>query len=261
MGAYSKVVSVLRQIDTAHTFIGGTKADITSAWTFVNGEIKQVFPSSEYYTQIYTKTDAGAYSETLPYGRYKIVVSGAGGSGGASASTHETSYNWAAAGSAGEETTIMLDVPFGTTKNVSGILGQGGRASYAYATKNSLPTATLGAGGTGYASGGQGTRDVDVNYISAQIADAGAAAGGAGGGSSSISIDSATPTVVKGGNGGSCRAYLVSARTGGTGGSGGITTGTGAAGGAGRYTRLGGGYSTAGTDGYIRIYQSSIYPN
>ena len=83
MGVYSKVVSTARQIDTIHTFVEGVRKDITSGWVFIDGVRKQVFPSSEYYTEVYSKTDGGSYSESLSWGKYKIVISGAGGSGAA----------------------------------------------------------------------------------------------------------------------------------------------------------------------------------
>lgn len=265
MGVYSKIVSVLRQIDTAHTFIGGTKADITSAWVFVNGERQQVFPSSEVYTQIYAKTDAGAYSQALPYGRYKIVISGAGGSGCA-ASRNSTSRVWfdiRENGFAGEEKTIMLDVPFGETKTVSGIIGQGGTPSYARAD-DSHDSATAGTGGTGFANGGNGSAFHFRAMTEQSKWTSVAMASGAGGGASSIDVDGVELACLPGGNGGSCKCYAIGTgshtRTGGQGGIGGSAN-NGAAGGAYGYKYAGAVYSTAGTDGYIRIYQSSIYPN
>lgn len=257
MGVYSKVVSVLRQIDTAHTFIGGAKADITSAWTFVNGERQQVFPSSEYYTQIYAKTDAGAYSETLPYGRYKIVVSGAGGGGAAAEwnSAHGTRY--AENGWAGEELTIFVDVGFGTTKTVSGVLGNGGGGAAVNAKHTNYNYA--GTGGTGYENGATGT----ISQIGTVYGNYAYAAGGGGGGSSSLEIDGTLNSVARGGNGGTaCHANAGAWGYGGAGGSGGTTGSTGATGGA-AAAKYGDGqlYASAGTAGYIYIYQSSIYPN
>lgn len=262
MGAYSKVVSVVRQIDTAHTFIGGTKADITSAWTFVNGERQQVFPSSEYYTQIYAKTDAGAYSETLPYGRYKIVISGAGGGGAAAEwnSAHGTRY--AENGWAGEELTIFVDVGFGATKTVSGVLGNGGGAAAVNAKHTNYNYA--GTGGTGYENGATGTITKKYTYgPQGQLSGYFFTAGGGGGGSSSLEIDGTLNSVARGGNGGTaCHANAGAWGYGGAGGSGGTTGGTGATGGA-AAAKYGDGqlYASAGTDGYIRIYLSSIYPN
>ena len=269
MGAYSKVVSVLRQIDTAHTFIGGTRADITSAWTFVDGERRQVFPSSDFYTQVYAKTDPGSYSETLSYGRYKIVISGGGGSGGADAYGETNGVTrWANPGDSGEEITVMLDVPYGETKTISGIIAQGGQPSKARGKQNDTSSqyATAGAGGTGYDNGKKG----GAKYFPSTsgmiyVNDSFGVAGGAGGGSSSISIDGGTVQVAKGGNGGNARIkytnYFDYPVSGGAGGSGGTTTGTGAAGGAKGHKWDGTATSGAGTDGYIKVYQSSIFPD
>ena len=199
MPTYSKVVSVIRQIDTAHVFIGGTRKDITSGWTFVNGVRKQVFPSAENYTKIYENNTPGAYSTILSWGRYKIVLSGAGGSGGAGSATHSDYRNWANNGSAGQEITVYVDVPSGETKTVSGTLGQGGRSSYAYARFPSTLIATAGDGGTGYANGTKG--GTKTGYGQEQ-SDRSAAAGGAGGGSSSVLVDGVLTSVANGGNGG-----------------------------------------------------------
>ena len=263
MGAYSKIVSVLRQIDTAHTFIGGTKADITSAWVFVNGERQQVFPSSEVYTQIYAKTDAGAYSQALPYGRYKIVISGAGGSGCAVArsSQQNISIRTQDDGQAGQEQTIMLDVPYGQTKTVSGIIGQGGTASYARAS-DSHNAATAGTGGTGVVNGANGERKTGgISSLRWGLAS------GAGGGASSLDVDNVETARVPGGDGGNVSIRVSAADYRATfscvGGAGGIgnSTQNGASGGIHGRAYDGSVYSAAGTDGYIRIYQSSIYPN
>lgn len=208
-------------------------------------------------------TTAGSYSTSLDWGKYKIVISGGGGAGGASASTHDTSRNWANAGSAGEELTIMVSVPNGENKTVSGIIASGGGTSYAYAHKTysgGTVTATLGAIGTGYGNGTQGTRATYIVPQPTANSDCSAGAGGSGGGSTSLEIDGILNSVARGGNGGACRADQISARAGGTGGSGGISGGTGAAGGGGAYYRNGGGYSGAGSDGYVRVYKSNLYP-
>ena len=81
MGTYSKVVSVVKPIDAIRTFIGGTAKDITSAWVFINGVRKQVFQTTEKYTEIFSKTSSCSYSTSLGFGKYKIVISGAGGGG------------------------------------------------------------------------------------------------------------------------------------------------------------------------------------
>ena len=264
MGAYSKIVSVLRQIDTAHTFIGGTKADITSAWVFVNGERQQVFPSSEVYTQIYAKTDTGAYSQALPYGRYKIVISGAGGSGCAVARSSQSNISILTQddGQAGQEQTIMLDVPYGQTKTVSGIIGQGGTASYARASEHHN-AATAGTGGTGVVNGANGERKTGYTNFTVRWG----LASGAGGGASSLDVDNVETARVPGGDGGNVSIRVSAADYRATfscvGGAGGIgnSTQNGASGGIHGRAYDGSVYSAAGTDGYIRIYQSSIYPN
>lgn len=270
-GIYSKVVSTTRQIDSIHTFIGGVKKDIDSVFVFVNGERKQVFPSSEVYTEVFANTTGGAYSTSLGYGRYKIVISGGGGSGSSVAlrKTDSVSNRTQYGGSAGEEKTIMIDVPNGQTWIFSGTVGTGGASSSTYAGTSSH-SQSAGAAGTGYESGIQGT----TKYFG--VTDGvntgwGAMAGGSGGGSSSLSVNGELNTVVKGGNGGGASLYnaapMGSVGThivyGGTGGSGGVSDGTGAAGGAASYGAgsSSGNTSGAGADGYIHIYKSSIYPN
>lgn len=204
-------------------------------------------------------TTAGSYNTSLDWGKYKIVISGGGGAGGASASDHATSRNWANNGSAGEELTIMITVPNGENKTISGIIASGAQPSYAYADKPNIPSVARGAAGTGYANGGLGGQKTFYDPSRPGM-DTSAAAGGSGGGSTSLEIDGVLNSVARGGNGGACNADQVSAQSGGVGGSGGVGSGTGAAGGAGRYTRTGGGYSGAGKNGYVRIYKSNLYP-
>lgn len=271
IGVYSKVVSTTRQIDTIHTFISGSRKKINSVWTFVNGERKQIFPSSEQYDEVYAKTDSGSYSQALTYGKYKIVISGAGGSGAAIArnSTSLVEINYIQNGYAGQQTTIYVDVLYGQTKTISGVVGQGGTAAYARAD-DTHDSASAGLGGTGYENGSNGSRASD-RYATQKngqnkTVSYGIASGG-GGGSTSLLIDGVLTSVCVGGNGGSAKidpynhAGGTVTRTGGAGGSGGTTGGTGSAGGAFGQFYNNAGYSTAGTDGYIYIYKSSIYPN
>ena len=271
MGVYSKIVSVPKQIDTIHTFIGGTRTDITSGWTFVNGVRKQVFPSDEYYTEVYSKTTGGSYSESLSYGRYKIVISGGGGSGGAcirevNAGTLDFNQN----GFAGEEKTIYIDVPFGETKTASGTVGSGASgATVSIASGNGgTVSSAYGAVGTGYQNGATANPKYAVTRTGVQATQSWGLVGGSGGGSTSLLIDSELNAVAVGGNGGTNRINDSGWRysNGGAGGSGGTTSGTGAAGGASAYWI---GYnnhgahtatSGAGASGYVRIYKSSIYP-
>lgn len=201
-------------------------------------------------------TTPGAYSTTLSWGRYKIELSGAGGSGGASSATHADYKNWANNGSNGELTTNIINVFYGTSKTISGIIGQGGRSSYA----DSHPTpatATAGNGGTGYANG---TRGNTVTRAAGLGADRSAAAGGAGGGSSNLNIDNVLTSVARGGNGGTSCADELPVTTAGTGGSGGVSSGTGASGGAGRFGYKVAATSGAGSNGFVRIYKSNVYP-
>lgn len=274
-GIYSKVVSTTRQIDSIHTFINGVRTDIKTGWVFVNGVRKQVFPSTETYTQVYSKTTGGNYSTTLGYGKYKIVISGGGGSGSSVAlrKTGSVQSRTQYGGSAGELKTIMIDVPYGQTWSFSGTVGTGGKGSSTYAG-TSAHSQSAGAAGTGYANGTQGsTRYFMVsNYPGSDFQDAGygAMAGGSGGGSTSLFVNGVSNSVARGGNGGSAslvNRYSIGSGTesvsGGTGGSGGISNGTGAAGGAASYGAgsSSGNTSGAGTNGYIRIYKSSIFPN
>lgn len=273
IGAYSKIVSTPRKIDSIHTFIGGTREDITSAWTFVNGVRKQVFPSDEFYTEVYSQATGGAYSTTIGYGRYKIVYSGGGGSGSSVTirKTGSVSNRSQSNGSAGQEITVYLDVEYGQTKTITGTVGTGAAGSYTYASTSSH-SQTAGTPGTGYASGGTGTTKsfvVSNKFPNPGPDDTGygAMAGGSGGGSTSFFIDGVIQEIAKGGNGGG--ASLVNmldgtkSVSGGTGGSGGTNSGTGATGGAATYVAgsNSGNTSGAGSDGYVKIYKSNIYPN
>lgn len=265
MPTYSKVVSTLRQIDTIHTFIGGTRTDIDSAWVFVNGERKQVFPSAEQYTQVYEKTTGGSFSETLPYGKYKIVISGGGGAGAAiaRAGDDDVKIQYNQNGFAGEEITVYLDVMFGETKTVSGTVGTGAAGSYVrcYAGTGQQ-SASVGAAGTGYGNGTVGQTGT-VPGGEQDRGDYGAMASGSAGGSSILYIDSELQGIAKGGNGGSCQVRWYGTKTfaGGVGGSGGTTSGTGAAGGGAITLWKNVGTSGAGVNGYVRVYKSSLYPN
>lgn len=252
MPAYSKVVSVVRQIDTAHVFIGGERKDITSGWTFVNGVRKQVFPSAENYTKVYENNTPGAYSATLSWGRYKIVLSGAGGGGAAATWTEASGTRYAENGYKGEEKTIYVIVQENDTLTVAGIIGAGGTGG-----KATSSSATRGTGGAGYDSGLNGT----AQYANPGYGEHAATAGGGGGGSTNIEWDS-TQYISAGGNGGTARQskFNIWGR-GGKGGSGGTTTGKGASGGTGA-SAYGSGTKTGGTgsNGYIHIYKSNIYP-
>ena len=272
MGVYSKIVSVPKQIDTIHTFIGGTKTDITSGWTFVNGVRKQVFPSTEYYTEVYSSTTAGSYSESLSWGKYKIVISGGGGSGSAcirESTQQETTT--LQGGFAAQEKTVFVEVGNDETKTISGTIGAGGGGAYVYMSASAAwgdtttVTSSYGAGGAGYQNG---NTPGNKYAVSRPYARAWGAVGGSGGGSTSVLVDSVLLDVAAGGNGGTVTINDSGYRTsaGGAGGNGGTTSGTGSAGGARGYWFAGSSHSagsvtsTPGTDGYVRIYKSNIYP-
>ena len=276
MGTYSRVVSVVKPINQIRTFIGGEAKDITSAWVFVNSVRKQVFPTTEEYTEVYSKTASGTYSTTLGFGKYKIVLSGAGGAGGAAAAKNIDNIEgelktYGQNGFAGEKNETIIMIGENETKNINIVIGQGGGQAYVTATSDmSTMVATAGTGGTGYVSGtaGASTFGVTTGYTNASSS----VAGGGGGGSSRVLVDGAQLLVSKGGNGGEAGApsdksgtvYTLRTATGGIGGSGGTTTGSGSSGGIGRKTvtvlTSATAYSNAGTDGYIHIYKSNIYP-
>lgn len=257
MGTYTNIVSSAKPINAIRTFIGGVAKDITSAWTFVNGVRKQVFPTTEAWTLVYSKTNGGNYSYSAGWGKYKIEISGGGGSGGASCSTHSDYRNWANNGSNGELVTTYANVASGNTLTFSGKVGTGGQsssASYTMVGMSLVPSATVGAGGTGYANGNSGNSGV---YQGSGVS---AAAAGAGGGSTSL-VYSGTTKVAKGGNGGDCDADEIKPqRYGGKGGSGGVSSGSGASGGSGVFGYKQAATSGAGTNGYVKIYKSNIYP-
>lgn len=258
MGTYVNVVSTIKPVDKIRTFIGGVATDITSAWTFVNGVRKQIFPTTEEWVLINTLTP-GSYSETLGFGKYKIVYSGGGG-GGAATSCYNEGTRTAGSGSAGEEYTYYFDIGFGETETLSGVVGAGGTGGYAYGKH---ATGTAGTGGSGYASGGNGTKAGNTSSFPYMTA------GGGGGGSTSLMIDSILQTIAKGGNGGTGHIRRNSASQhyygyGGTGGSGGTSSGTGAGGGAGALSASSSSGNAvtggSGADGYVKIYKSNFYP-
>lgn len=268
MGVYSKIVSVPKQIDTIHTFIGGTRTDITSGWTFVNGVRKQVFPSTEYYTEVYSKTTGGSYSESLTWGRYKVVISGGGGSGAAYIrESGNAQLKYIYDGYKGEEKTIYIDVLADETKTFSGTVGTGGSGGTVSISSTITASSSYGAVGTGYENGSHA--NTKYEYTRNEDPRSAAWVGGSGGGSTSLVIDGVLNNTAKGGNGGTITinysGYKTS--TGGAGGSGGTTSGTGASGGASGGSSIGhpphGNKSytgAAGSAGYVRIYKSNIYP-
>lgn len=207
----------------------------------------------EEWTEVSTHTTAGAYSDSLTWGKYKIILSGAGGGGAAAGWSHASSNpSYAENGYKGEEKTIYVNVDYGNTLAISGTIGAGGGGAAARAGSTNYNYA--GAGGTGYQNGSSGTIQKHSEYWYASTA------GGGGGGSTSIEWNSDVQSVANGGNGGAARYGNVWGY-GGTGGSGGTTAGTGASSGIGD-AHYGGGQNTgtAGSDGYVKIYISNLKP-
>lgn len=216
----------------------------------------------EEWTLVYEKTTAGAYSENLGWGKYKVVISGGGGSGAAMVReilAKDMQFRYCENGYAGQEQTVLLDVLLNETKTFSGTVGSGASGSRVY-YDGVWAKATYGAVGTGYANGAI----ANTKYEFISQGNSGAWVGGSGGGSTSISVDGVLNTIANGGNGGGAQVnyngYKTS--TGGTGGGGGTTSGTGASGGANvsKQANSGSWTSGAGTDGYIRIYKSNLKP-
>lgn len=214
----------------------------------------------ETWELVFEKNTSGAYSQSLGWGKYKIVFSGGGGSGGASSATHSDHQNWARDGAPGEESYIITTISYDATRVYSGIIGEGGKSSYAYARYSALvdATATAGNAGSGYENGTKGGTKTGKGELSS---DCSAAAGGAGGGSTSLQLGSGATIFAKGGNGGQASADEIGSVSAGVGGSGGASSGTGAAGGAGAFGYKSAATSGAGADGYVRIYKSNIKPN
>lgn len=266
MGTYSKIVSTVKPINSIRTFVGGVAKDITSAWTFVNGVRKQVFPTTEVWTLVYSKDTAGSFSYSAGWGKYKIELSGGGGSGAATARAHVGYSHSETAGSNGELITVIHNVESGTTRLFDGTVGSGASGSKAQSKQNEsisfVPSNSVGAAGSGYANGSQGTSG--WGRSGGNPFDYSSAVSGSGGGSSNIVFHYSGGSIgqyARGGNGGNAVAKTVSQQYGGVGGSGGVSSGSGAAGGA-AVT----GYdnttvtSGAGSDGYVKIYKSNIYP-
>ena len=227
------------------------------------------FPDEEW-SLVYENTTAGAYSENFGWGKYKVVMSGGGGSGAAvirHSQENGMEFVYCRDGYAGEEQTVFLNVLSDENKTFSGIIGAGGKGSVVKLQIGFSVDAssTYGGIGAGYDNGN--TANTKYAYDSGQTTpiNAGAWVGGSGGGSTSIEVDGVLNTTAAGGNGGSVRinynGYKTS--TGGAGGSGGTTTGTGSAGGANVSSKVSSTTTKTsgdGIDGYVRIYKSNLKP-
>ena len=255
MGTYIKVVSSVKPINKISVLVNGVIKNIKSGWVFVNGQRKQVFPTTEAWTEIYNKGTPGSYSQTLGFGKYRIVMSGGGGAGGVAISTRRLSDTKVWDGSAAELQDFYFNVADGETINVSGVVGAGAGGSIVDA-RTTHRTTTIGTPGTGYASGTNG--EAAGVYTGGEYYGS---VSGSGGGSTNANVGG-TNHIAKGGNGGSASdGYHSGTRQPGTGGSGGVSSGAGAAGGRGYRTSLTVRQeSEAGSNGYIRIYKSNFYP-
>lgn len=222
--------------------------------------------------EIWTLVDeigAGSYSKTLPWGKYKIVLSGGGGAGGCcirEPGAGDLDYIYA--GSAGEQKTVYIDIIGGETKVISGIVGSGASGSSVSITSTHEVASSFGSVGTGYANGQTGTKYAISRTEHPFGGASWGSAGGSGGGSTSLFVDAVLNSIGKGGNGGSVTINESGWRIaqGGTGGSGGISSGSGAPGGNYEYWRAADGHgsqtitSGSGSDGYVKIYKSNLRP-
>ena len=153
----------------------------------------------EEWTEVSTHTTAGAYSDSLTWGKYKIILSGAGGGGAAAGWNEASGTRYAENGYKGEEKTIYVNVDYGNTLAISGIIGAGGGGAAARVEHTNYNYA--GTGGTGYQNGSSGTIQKDAPSPDFQASTS----GGGGGGSTNIEWNSNVQSVAKGGNGGNAR--------------------------------------------------------
>ena len=237
---------------------------------------------AETWTLIYSKTTPGDYSYNAGWGKYKIEISGGGGSGSSVAirKTGTISNRKQNNGYAAQKNTVFVNTLYGITKVISGKVASGGKGSTTYAS-TSGQSITLGAVGTGYQNGFQGTS------TSFWVANAmsggspidigrGAMAGGSGGGSTSLLVDGVLQSVAPGGFGGSASLYnsFTSTMYGQSAGTwiadGGKYGGpasnpgnhNGSAGGGASYAAGSDNANTSGNgvDGYVKIYVSNLKP-
>lgn len=201
----------------------------------------------ETWTLVYDNHTPGAYSETFGWGKYKIQLSGGGGAGGAASGTdYASTHNRATNGSAGKLFNSTFNVVYDSFRTISGIVGGGGASSSA-----NIGTYFVGSAGVGDPSGVRGSG-------MSREGSSGAAGGSGGGATSATGIG-----VAAGGNGGDGWAESNSShRSTGYGGAGGTGSnqGTGAAGGVGAWARNNPATSGAGTNGWVKIYKSNLYP-
>lgn len=209
-------------------------------------------------------TNPGSYSQSFDWGKYKVVLSGAGGSGAAAAQAHSRNIRYANNGSAGEQNETIVNVYRNQTSLFGFVIASGAQGSYAKGIKRYQPyssdaAATSGTVGTGYENGLIGDTKTRVNFSGSDTGGY-AVAGGSGGGSSSLSVNGVVTKIAKGGNGGSGSVAYAGVANGGIGGSGGTSNGNGASGGNAATILDGEVWSNAGANGYARIYKSNLKP-
>lgn len=223
---------------------------------------------AEEWTLVFEKTTQGAFSQNFGWGKYKVEMSGGGGSG-ATRMTNSSNmeFVYCQKGFSGELQTTIVPVYSGTNQTFSGTVGGGGKGSSVNIRQENndfYTTTTYGAVGQGYENGLTPNTKYEYSATSPfESNTAGGWVGGSGGGSTGLLIDGILKAVAKGGNGGGVRINYYGYKTsdGGAGGSGGTTAGTGVSGGnaasdGGTGTRTSGN----GSDGYIRIYKSNLKP-
>lgn len=231
---------------------------------------------AETWSLFYEKTSSGNYSKSLDWGKYKIIISGAGGSG-AIFLRHPSAVNMElyniTNGYAGEEKTIFVNVLAGETKTAHGTVGSGALGpsvqfqteSYGAGHVYYEVTTTAGAVGVGWGNGWQPFYKYQNPGMIPDTHNIGGWIGGSGGGGTNVRIDDALSTEAYGGDGGDVTINFGGFKEslGGTGGGGGTITGTGASGGVllseTAFVDI---IKTAGdgSDGYIRIYKSNLKP-
>lgn len=228
---------------------------------------------AEEWTLVFEKTTQGAFSQNFGWGKYKVEMSGGGGSGAACIkNSSNMEFVYCNNGYSGEKTIVVVPVYSGNNQTFSGVVGGGGKGASVdlYRTERYPDqyyyeaTAIYGAVGYGYENGKQPTSKYEYNgQITRPHLAGGAWVGGSGGGSTGLLIDGILNTVAKGGNGGDVRINLDGYKTsdGGLGGNGGTKNGTGVSGGSRAYDGgMGTRTSGNGSDGYIRIYKSNLKP-
>lgn len=223
---------------------------------FVTESHNPDLPPEIYGELVYENTTAGNYSTSLPWGKYKIVISGGGGGGAAAGWNEASGTRYAENGYKGAVKNVYVSVFRNDTLTINGIIGTGGGGAAARARHADYNYA--GSGGAGYQNGANGQIQISTTFVPLDAVTS----GGGGGGSTSVEWDNTVQSIAAGGNGGTARQsdYKIWGY-GGTGGSGGTTTGTGATGGVGAQTYGNSQQNgTAGSDGYIRIYKSNLKP-